>query len=143
MRLVSLERGDGRVSYGTTDGVTLRDAGAALGDRWPDLVAVLAAGAVDTLDGAGAAVPLASVRLVPPVPRPCRILCIGLNYLPHILETGRPRPEKPAIFTRDPASVVGHGAPLVRPQASTKFDSEGELAVIIGKPGRHIAPADA
>jgi 2-keto-4-pentenoate hydratase/2-oxohepta-3-ene-1,7-dioic acid hydratase in catechol pathway len=77
------------------------------------------------------------------VPRPGKILCIGLNYLPHILETGREKPEKPTIFTRYPSSVVGHGTPIQRPTASTKHDYEGELAVIIGKPGRHIAEADA
>ena len=104
---------------------------------------MLAAGAAAALNGAGPAIPLSSVRLLPPLPRPGRILCIGLNYLPHILETGRPRPAYPSIFTRDPASVVGHGAPLVQPRASRRFDYEGELALIIGKPGRHIAPADA
>jgi 2-keto-4-pentenoate hydratase/2-oxohepta-3-ene-1,7-dioic acid hydratase in catechol pathway len=143
MRLVSFVHGDGRQSYGTTDGETLHDAGAVLGGRWADLGAVLAAGAVADLDGAGPTLPLAAVRLLPPLVRPGRILCIGLNYLPHILETGRPRPQYPSIFTRDPASVVGHGAALVRPRASRRFDYEGELAVVIGKAGRHIDAAAA
>lgn len=143
MRLVSFALDDGRLSYGTAEGATLRDAGAVLGARWPDLSAVLAADALAALDGVGPEMPLSAVRLLPPLPRPGRILCIGLNYLPHILETGRPRPAWPSIFTRDPASVVGHGAPLVRPRASAKFDYEGELAVVIGKAGRHIAADDA
>jgi 2-keto-4-pentenoate hydratase/2-oxohepta-3-ene-1,7-dioic acid hydratase in catechol pathway len=143
MRLVSFERADGTASYGTTDGQVVRDAGAALGGRFPDLRAVIAAGAVDALSGTGPEINLASVRLLPPIPQPGKILCIGLNYLPHILETGRAKPEKPSIFTRYADSLVGHGAPLVRPAASTRFDYEGELALVIGKAGRHIAAADA
>jgi 2-keto-4-pentenoate hydratase/2-oxohepta-3-ene-1,7-dioic acid hydratase in catechol pathway len=142
MRLVSFLRADGTPSYGTTDGTTVHDAGAELADSYPDLRAVLTADAVADLAGKGPAIPLSEVTLLPPIPNPEKILCIGLNYLPHILETGREKPEKPTIFTRYPDSVVGHGAPLVRPAASDKFDYEGELAVIIGKPGRHIAEAD-
>lgn len=143
MRLVSFERADGTRSYGTVEGQTVRDAGAVLGGRWPDLAAVLAAGAVAQLRGTGPALDLDALRLLPPIPAPGKILCIGLNYLPHILETGRARPEKPSIFTRYADSLVGHGSPLVRPAASTKFDYEGELAVVIGKAGRHIAESDA
>ena len=142
MRLVSFQRADGTVSYGTTDGVTVRDAGAVLAYRFADLSAVLAAGATAEFEGSGAPFPLGDVRLLPPIPEPGKILCIGLNYLPHILETGRAKPERPSIFTRYAASLVGHGSPLVRPAASTKFDYEGELAVVIGKSGRHIAEAD-
>jgi 2-keto-4-pentenoate hydratase/2-oxohepta-3-ene-1,7-dioic acid hydratase in catechol pathway len=141
MRLVSFERADGSLSYGTTDGQIIRDAGAVLAHA--DLAAVLAAGALAALAGAGPEIPIAAVRLLPPIPAPGKILCIGLNYLPHILETGRARPEKPSIFTRYADSLVGHGADLIRPAASAKFDYEGELAVVIGKAGRHIAPADA
>ena len=143
MRLVSFVRSDGSQGFGTTDGNTLRDASAVLGDTYSDLKSVIAAGAQSELDGVGPALDLADVRLLPPIPAPEKILCIGLNYLPHILETGRAKPEKPTIFTRYPDSVVGHGSPLICPAASGKFDYEGELAVIIGKPGRHIAEPDA
>jgi 2-keto-4-pentenoate hydratase/2-oxohepta-3-ene-1,7-dioic acid hydratase in catechol pathway len=142
MRLVSFLRADGTPSYGTTDGTMVHDAGAELSATYPDLRAVLTAGAVADLAGKGPAIPLSEVTLLPPIPNPEKILCIGLNYLPHILETGREKPEKPTIFTRYPDSVVGDGTPQVRPAASDKFDYEGELAVIIGKPGRHIAEAD-
>jgi 2-keto-4-pentenoate hydratase/2-oxohepta-3-ene-1,7-dioic acid hydratase in catechol pathway len=141
MRLVSFERADGSRSFGTTDARTVRDAGAVLPHA--DLASVLAAGALAELASVGPEAPLSAVRLLPPIPAPGKILCIGLNYLPHILETGRAKPEKPSIFTRYPDSLVGHGAPLVRPAASTRFDYEGELAVVIGTPGRHIAPGDA
>lgn len=143
MRVASFMRADGTAAYGSVEGDAVHDASAELGQRYPDLKAVIAADAVAELAGKGPAIPLSEVTLLPPIPEPGRILCIGLNYLPHILETGRPKPEKPTIFTRDPASVVGHGSPLICPAASTKFDYEGELAVIIGRPGRHIAEADA
>jgi len=143
MRLVSFMRKDGSAGYGTTDGTRVHDASAVLGERYPDLRAVIAADALSELEGAGPALELADVTLLPPITNPEKILCIGLNYLPHILETGRAKPEKPTIFTRYPDSVVGHGSPLVCPVASDRFDYEGELAVIIGKPGRHIAEADA
>ena len=141
MKLVSFLRPDGSASYGTSDGAVVFDAGAELGATFPDLKSVLRAGAVARLAGVGAALPLAQVTLLPPVPNPDKILCIGLNYLPHILESGRPHPTHPSIFTRYPESLVGHGQPLVRPRASREFDYEGELAVVIGKAGRHI-PAD-
>jgi len=143
MRLVTFLRADGTQSYGTCDGNMVRDAGAVLGDRYADLRAVLSAGAVAELAKVGDALPMDAITLLPPIPNPEKILCIGLNYLPHILETGRAKPEYPSIFTRYPDSVVGHGTPLVRPNASHKFDYEGELAVIIGKPARHVAPEDA
>lgn len=138
MKLVSFLRPDGSASYGTSDGAMVFDAGAALGGTFPDLKAVLRAGAVARLAGVGAALPRGQVTLLPPVPNPDKILCIGLNYLPHILESGRPHPTHPSIFTRYPESLVGHGQPLVRPRASREFDYEGELAVVIGKAGRHI-----
>lgn len=143
MKLVSFLRADGAASYGTTDGTLVWDAGAVLSGIYPDLKAVIAAQRLADLAGAGTALALADVTLLPPIPTPGKILCIGLNYLPHILETGRPKPDYPTIFTRYPSSVVGHGAALIRPAVSTKFDYEGELALIIGKPGRHIAAQDA
>lgn len=143
MRLVSFLRPDGTTSYGTCDGETVFDAGAVLGDQFADLKAVLDAGVTDRLAGVGDAIPMADVTLLPPVPNPDKILCIGLNYLPHILESGRPHPEYPSIFTRYPESLVGHNVPLERPRASREFDYEGELAVVIGKAGRHIPAADA
>ncbi|RLL63955.1 fumarylacetoacetate hydrolase family protein [Paenirhodobacter hankyongi] len=143
MRLVSFTDQSGQASYGTVEGSEVLDAGSVLRSRWPDLRAVVAAGAVAELAGLGPRRPLADVRLLPPIPEPGKILCIGLNYLSHIAETGRERPSHPSIFTRYPASLVGHGTPLVRPKASQAFDYEGELAVIIGKGGRHIPAAEA
>ena len=141
MRLVSFLRPDGTASYGTIDGDVIRDAGAVL--SFPDLRAVIAAAATNDLAGQGPELAAADVTLLPPVTNPDKILCVGLNYLSHIKETGRDTPKYPSIFIRYPDSLVGHDVPLVRPKASDKFDYEGELAVIIGKPCRHVAPADA
>lgn len=141
MRFVSFERADGTQGYGTTDGTTLRDAQAVLGSRFADLRAVIASDALGALSDVGDEMPLASVTLLPPITNPGKILCIGLNYLPHILETGRAAPEWPSIFTRYASSIVGHDNAIVRPNASHKHDYEGELALVIGAGGRHI-PAE-
>lgn len=143
MRLISFLYPNGTASYGTTDGTIINDAGADLSGQYADLRAVFAADAVAELAGKGPQIAFESVTLLPPVPNPDKILCIGLNYMSHIKETGREKPKYPSIFTRYPSSLVGHGVPLVRPKTSTAFDYEGELAVVIGKGGRHISQADA
>lgn len=72
-----------------------------------------------------------------------KILCVGVNYRPHIEEMGRDIPEYPVVFVRFGSSLVGDGEPIIRPQVSEQFDFEGELAVIIGKPARHVSREDA
>ncbi len=86
---------------------------------------------------------LTDVTLLPPVTRPEKILCIGLNYRSHTQESGFEVPDYPAVFARFANGLVAHGAPLVRPNASALLDYECELAVVIGKDGRHIARHDA
>jgi acylpyruvate hydrolase len=93
-----------------------------------------------------AAAPLldpAAITLLPPVPRPDKILCVGLNYADHSAESGFTPPDYPTVFARFATSLVGAGAPLVRPNASEMFDYEAELVVVIGRGGRHIAKVDA
>ena len=145
MRVCSYLMPNGTRSYGVADGETLIDAGEALRGRYADLRAVITAGALAELgkkaDGERLAV--SDVTLLSPIPNPDKILCIGLNYMTHIKETGREAPKKPSVFTRYPSSVVGHGVDLVRPKVSDWFDFEGELAVVIGKPGRAISAANA
>jgi 2-keto-4-pentenoate hydratase/2-oxohepta-3-ene-1,7-dioic acid hydratase in catechol pathway len=111
-------------------------------DRWasPQLMltaATDATGRDELLAAAGAApgVPLDDVDLQPPVPAPARIICVGVNYADHAAESDRaPEPAgHPVLFTRFASSLVGHGAPIVRPAASSAFDYEGELAVVIGQ----------
>ncbi|WP_339757319.1 fumarylacetoacetate hydrolase family protein [uncultured Hoeflea sp.] len=141
MRISSYITADGTTSYGVASDGKLHDVGPDLRARYASLRAVLAAGALDELKLAsegGSVLDLTDVTLLPPVQNPEKIICIGLNYMTHIKETGRDKPAKPSIFTRYPSSVVGHQVPMIRPKASDWFDFEGELAVIIGKPGRNI-----
>lgn len=86
---------------------------------------------------------LSDVTLLPPIPRPRKILCIGLNYLDHSQESGFEVPTYPTVFARFANSLIAHGDPIVRPNASNLLDYECELAVVIGKGGRHISEADA
>ena len=89
------------------------------------------------------AVPLAKVTLRPVVPRPGKIICVGLNYLSHVGETGRDTPEYPVLFTKFAESLVGPTDPIMAPPESVQLDWEAELAVVIGRPGRRITPASA
>lgn len=97
--------------------------------------------------GAAAAIPfqtapadfaLDAVSFDPVIPNPDKIICVGLNYHDHVVETGREVTVNPLLFARYSGSQIGHGAPLVKPAISDDFDYEGEMAVIIGKEGRHI-----
>jgi 2-keto-4-pentenoate hydratase/2-oxohepta-3-ene-1,7-dioic acid hydratase in catechol pathway len=72
-----------------------------------------------------------------------KILCVGVNYRPHIEEMGREIPEYPVVFVRFPGSLVSDGEPLLRPRVSEQYDFEGELAIVIGKVARHVSRADA
>lgn len=144
MRLVSFTTPDLAPGYGHVSEAGLHKAPAALKADFPDLRALIAGDAMARLaTEAEAPVPLSCVTLVSPLPNPDKILCIGLNYAAHIKETGREKPKYPSIFTRYPSSIRGHEAPLLKPDFSDEFDYEGELAVIIGKPGRHIRATDA
>ena len=86
---------------------------------------------------------LEEIQLLPVVPNPGKILCVGLNYDSHLKEAGREEKEHPAIFTRYADTLIAHGDPIIRPRVSTKLDYEGELALVIGKPGRNIPEEDA
>lgn len=146
MKLVSFER-NGQIGFGAVigdDGVV--DLGAALGGRYADLQALLAA---DALGEAAAAVAgrtaefrLGDVTLLPVIPHPGKIWCCGLNYGEHVRETNRQVTEQPTFFLRVADSQVGHDQPIVCPPESTQVDYEAEIAVVIGKPGRRIAEAD-
>lgn len=81
---------------------------------------------------------LNTVRLLPPVPLPPKILCVGLNYDDHLEESGLKKPVYPEIFARFPTSLIAHQQPIRRPRESSALDYEAELAVVIGKPGRRI-----
>ncbi|MDX1517851.1 MAG: fumarylacetoacetate hydrolase family protein, partial [Woeseiaceae bacterium] len=144
MRALSFEH-YGRQTYGIRDASGVREASAVFRQQFPDLRAVIAAGMLERLPSNCIRDALAeeAVTFLPTIPRPSRIICVGVNYRPHVEEMGREIPEKPVLFVRFPGSLVGHGQPLVRPRASGQFDFEGELAIVIGRRARHVAPADA
>lgn len=85
----------------------------------------------------------AAVTFLPPIADPGKIICVGLNYRDHASESGMAAPAHPTIFSRFSSSLIGNGAPIVRPSVSTQLDFEGELVAVIGKGGRRIAKADA
>jgi len=129
-------------------GVVVGDGIVDLGKRLPyaDLRALLEA------DGLSKAADLAKekpdakvsdVTFLPLIANPGKIICVGLNYKAHREETGRKPTDNPALFVRFPDSQTAHGDVMVKPKNSVEFDYEGELAVVIGKSGRHIAEKDA
>ncbi len=142
MKLASFKR-DGRSSYGEVLGEEIADFGAL--DGAPiDLKAAIAAGALPALAARHAPrMALAEVELLPVIPNPGKILCVGHNYETHRQETGRAKVDHPSIFTRFADTLTANGAEIVRPKVSENLDYEGELAVIIGKGGRHIAEVEA
>lgn len=83
-------------------------------------------------------VDLAKATLLSPIPRPPKIICIGLNYRDHAAESNLPIPETPTMFAKFPTAVTGSGRPIVLPKNSVKPDYEAEFAVVIGRGGRHI-----
>lgn len=136
----------GRASYGVVLGDGVLDIGRRLGHRYPTLRAALAGGLDEVARIAGDAQPdhgLDEVGLLPPIPDPDKIICVGRNYLAHVAETNLKLPAHPNLFIRLTNTLVPHSGALVRPRVSDSFDYEGELAVVIGKAGRHIAKADA
>jgi 2-keto-4-pentenoate hydratase/2-oxohepta-3-ene-1,7-dioic acid hydratase in catechol pathway len=136
----------GRRSYGVVvDDATIADAGALLGGRDGDVIDVLRSGELDALAEAARRAPLVAiddVTLRPPLDAP-RLFCIGVNYRDHRAEMGHDDVPYPTVFVRFSTSVVGHDSPIVRPSVSDRFDYEGELAVVVGRAGRHIARRDA
>lgn len=87
---------------------------------------------------AGPAIDVGAIEWLPPIARPGKIVCVGLNYADHTAESGFKQPDYPTLFARFTSSLVGHDAPVVRPRVSEQFDYEGELVAVIGKGGRHI-----
>jgi 2-keto-4-pentenoate hydratase/2-oxohepta-3-ene-1,7-dioic acid hydratase in catechol pathway len=144
-------RVDGRTSYGVVQGDGLIDLGKRFGAQYPDLKSVLAAGFPAELAAAADAAPdysLAQVELLAPIPDPAHVWCLALNYVEHhneVQNAGRVQelPKQPALFARAADSLTAHGQPLRHPGVSEQFDFEGELVVVIGKPGFQIKAEDA
>src|SRR6202451_747288 len=119
-------------------GLTARESGL------PGTLPGLISQGVDLLRAGGELLPmqaidLNAVRILPPVPRPPKILCVGLNYDDHLEESGLKKPVYPEIFARFATSLIAHGEPICWPRESSMLDYEAELAVVIGKGGRRIS----
>ena len=144
MRLIAFEGPDGKPALGLRIGEELVDLTR---EGLPaSLSALLAQGpeglsaARSAAERARARIPLASITYLPPVVDPGKAIAVGLNYVDHAAESPyKDAPKYPVLFHRFPQSWVAHGAPLVRPHVSAQFDYEGEMVVVIGKPGRYIA----
>lgn len=144
MKLVTFDAG-GEVRFGILKSDGVIDLSRRTG--FSSLKAIIAADAIASATSiaqtASVNFSLEQIRLLPPIPDPEKIICVGLNYHDHVVETGRAMTDYPTLFTRFATTLVGHEAALVRPRVSEKFDYEGELAIIIGKGGRHIAAENA
>jgi 2-keto-4-pentenoate hydratase/2-oxohepta-3-ene-1,7-dioic acid hydratase in catechol pathway len=139
MRLASFSHG-GRVAFGAVRAEGIVDLST------PDvrtLRTALAAWGVEGLraraEAGRAVVPLQEASWLQPIVEPDKILCVGLNYFDHAKEANMPVPERPSLFVRFASSQVGHLASVERPRASHQFDYEAELAVVIGRTGRHVS----
>jgi 2-keto-4-pentenoate hydratase/2-oxohepta-3-ene-1,7-dioic acid hydratase in catechol pathway len=138
---------EARHTYGIVEGDQVADLESMKNTLGADLKQALALGRLGSMsDEQVSSLPrlaLADVTLLPVIPNPGKVLCIGINYATHVRETGRDMPVYPMIFTRFADSQTAHLQPIVRPTVSHKLDFEGELAIIIGKTARHIRKADA
>jgi 2-keto-4-pentenoate hydratase/2-oxohepta-3-ene-1,7-dioic acid hydratase in catechol pathway len=140
---------NGSTKYGAVTDSGIVDLSARYSKDYPTLREVIAAGALMKLaeQAAGHAPDhtLDAIAWLPPIPAPEKIICIGVNYPDRNAEykDGTDAPKYPSMFMRTPRSFVGHDTPLVRPRASVQLDYEGELVIVIGKAGRHIAESTA
>jgi len=145
MKLLSFKTAQG-ASYGAVTSKGIVDLKRFIGNQYPDLKALIAGGgfaeAAKHLGGA-ADYQQSDITFLPVITNPDKIVCVGLNYQDHVVETGRDNTEQPAIFLRVADSQVGHRQPILRPRESKNLDFEAEIAVIIGKSGRRIPQQDA
>jgi 2-keto-4-pentenoate hydratase/2-oxohepta-3-ene-1,7-dioic acid hydratase in catechol pathway len=146
MKLASF-RYAGSTSYGVVDGDSVLDLAPVAGEIGATLKQALSIGNFARIaqfaKNVGQRIALDQIEFLPVIPDPSKILCVGINYLSHTLETGREVPTMPMIFARFADSQAGHDQPMIRPTASEKFDFEGELAVVIGRVARHVKAEDA
>jgi len=145
MKLVSYTA-DGKQAYGIARDDGIVDLTARIGDSYPDLKSLIAGdgfrAAQAAADGEKADHGLDGITYRPVIGNPDKIICVGLNYKAHREETGRAPTDNPALFLRFADTQAGHNQPMIKPANSDMFDYEGELAVIIGKGGRHVKAAD-
>jgi acylpyruvate hydrolase len=143
MRFVSFQEGNRKGlavagKQGHYHGMLADEAG------YPGSLGELIAGGHERLAAAhaelihGREIDLDTVYILPPLGAPGKIICVGLNYADHTKESPYEQPDYPTLFPRFASSLIGHRVPIVRPKVSHQLDYEGELAVVIGRRGRHI-----
>lgn len=148
MKLISYEK-DGAAGVGVmSDDTKFVSLGAAVPDLPKTMMGLLnLEGGLDAarigVDGMAPDLSLADVKLLPVVPDTPVIWAAGVNYLDHAEETGRGTQEQPMLFIRTNHGLIADGDPFIKPDISDMIDFEGELAVIIGKAGRHIPQSNA
>jgi 2-keto-4-pentenoate hydratase/2-oxohepta-3-ene-1,7-dioic acid hydratase in catechol pathway len=150
MKFVTYQN-NGSTRVGVVDGQSVIDLNRVLPDVPADIRLALLAG-IDLTAAAKKALelardadrqPLADITYAPLLPSPGKVICLGLNYFDHAKEGGREKPDYPWFFLRGATSLLAHEAAAQRPKVSERLDYEAELAVIIGKAGRHVSQADA
>ena len=134
MRIVTF-RQNGIVRHGVRTGSTIQVRA--------DATSATNLASLGSVSASGEEVALADVELLPPVPNPGKIICIGLNYRAHAIEGGNPIPDYPAVFMRCTTSLAAPGAAIVYPGCSDKLDYEAELAIVIGKTATNVSADDA
>jgi 2-keto-4-pentenoate hydratase/2-oxohepta-3-ene-1,7-dioic acid hydratase in catechol pathway len=146
MKLISYSI-NGQSSIGALIDERVYDLSRRLPPGITDLRSLLRAGGFESaaraLQGATADYAMSDITFEPVIPNPGKILCIGLNYENHRVETQRAKTDHPTVFTRFADTQVGHERNIIKPRHSSKVDYEAELALVIGKPGRDIAAANA
>jgi 2-keto-4-pentenoate hydratase/2-oxohepta-3-ene-1,7-dioic acid hydratase in catechol pathway len=146
MRLAAFEHA-GTVRLGLVDGDSVIDLAEAAPNLPRDLTGLIRAGAPGFAAAAqvmrtarpSSRHKLAGLRFLPPIQNPGKIICLGLNYADHAKEGGHAKPEDPSFFMRCATSLVAHGEPMLRPQASIQLDYEAELVAVVGRTARHVA----
>lgn len=134
MRIATF-RHNGTVQHGVRSGDTVA--------VYPDTPSAVALAVNSSAYATTSEVAIGDVELLCPVPRPGKIICIGLNYRAHAIEGGNPIPDYPAVFMRGPTSLLAPGGAMIFPECSDQLDYEAELAVVIGKTATNVSVADA
>lgn len=147
-KLVAFRR-EKKLGYGLIAGDGVIDLSSRHGRKWPSLREVIEAGMLNRLAeeniNLAADFSIQDVQFEIPIPAPEKIICVGVNYPDRNEEykDGQAAPVNPSLFIRFPRSFVGHNVALTRPLVSHQLDYEGEITLVIGKAGRHIAERDA
>jgi 2-keto-4-pentenoate hydratase/2-oxohepta-3-ene-1,7-dioic acid hydratase in catechol pathway len=133
----------GREFFGAVTAQGIVDLNARLNGKYAGLIDLIRARAVKEAREAAsgkADVQLSEVEFLPPIPRPEKIICVGINYPERTAEykDKREQPKYPNLFVRFPDSLAGHERPILRPKVSEKFDYEGEIVLVIGREGRNV-----